>query len=88
MLNIEVAKDIGERTATLQLAHGAVSSTLTAHVPGDINAHELAAVGSSALDLVRKLTGCNCLSGRIRFVVQDNFADVIKVDLNRLTHGV
>jgi len=66
-----------ERHATLSLA----GQVLTARVPKDINEKEFAHVASSAFGLVGKLTGCNCLSGRIRVVVEDIFADVVRVEL-------
>jgi hypothetical protein len=69
------------RHATLKLTNTASGQLLSARVPPDLNEREFAAVGSAALGLVRKLTGCNCMSGRISFVVEDNFADVIRVDL-------
>jgi hypothetical protein len=69
--------------ASLRLANGPEGQVLTAAVPSDINDKEFAAVGQAVLGLIRRLTGCNCLSGRIRVVVEDDFADVIRVDLNR-----
>jgi hypothetical protein len=72
-----------DRQATLKLSNGPLGQVLTAKVPSDINEKEFAALGTSAIGLIRKLTGCNCLSGRISFVVEDNFADVIRVDLNQ-----
>ena len=72
----------GERNATLKLTNTPSGQVLTARVPSDLTDRDFAAVGSAALGLIRKLTGCNCMSGRISFVVEDNFADVIRVDLN------
>ena len=70
------------RHATLKLTNTASGQVLTARVLGDLTDDDFASVGNAALDLVRKLTGCNCMSGRISFVVEDNFADVIRVDLS------
>lgn len=70
-----------ERYATLKLTNGPTGQVLTARVPTDINEKEFAVVGSSAIGLIKKLTGCNCMSGRISFVVEDIFADVIRVEL-------
>src|SRR5579863_8271089 len=70
------------RHATLKLTNTASGQVLTARVPGDLTDNDFASVGNAALDLIRKLTGCNCMSGRISFVVEDNFADVIRVDLS------
>ena len=69
------------RHATLKVTNTPSGQVLSARVPSDLTEKEFAAVGSSAFGLVRKLTGCNCLSGRISFVVEDNFAEVIRVDL-------
>jgi hypothetical protein len=66
-----------ERHATLSLA----GEVLTARVPNDINEKEFARVASSAFGLINKKTGCTCLSGRIKFVVEDHFGDVIQVKL-------
>jgi hypothetical protein len=70
------------RHATLKLTNTASGQVLTAKVPGDLTDRDFASVGNTALALIRRLTGCNCMSGRISFVVEDNFADVIRVDLN------
>ena len=71
----------GERHATLKLTNTPSGQVLT-KVPSDLTDKDFASVGSDALGLIRKLTGCNCMSGRFSFVVEDNFADVIRVDLN------
>ncbi len=70
------------RHATLNLSKGPSGQVLTASVPSNITDEEFAHVGRSGLALIRKLTGCNCMSGRISFVVEEHFADVIRVDLN------
>jgi len=70
------------RHATLKLTNTSSGQVLTSRVPGDLTDNDFASVGNAALDLIRKLTGCNCMSDRISFVVEDNFADVIRVDLN------
>ncbi len=69
------------RHATLKVTNTPSGQVLSARIPSDLTEKEFAAIGSSAFGLVRKLTGCNCLSGRISFVVEDNFADVIRVEL-------
>lgn len=69
------------RSASLRLSNGPTGQVLTATVPNDVTEDDLNRVGSTALKLIKRLTGCNCMSGRISFVVEDNFADVIKVDL-------
>jgi hypothetical protein len=75
------------RYATLRLTHGPEGQVLTASAPSDITQEDFSRVGRSALDLIQKLTGCNCLSGRIKVVIEDNFADVIRVDLGRAGGG-
>jgi hypothetical protein len=70
------------RHATLKLSNGPTGQVLTATVPSNITDEDFAVVGRSALGLIRRLTNCNCMSGRISFVVEDNFADVIRVELN------
>jgi hypothetical protein len=69
------------RYASLQLTNSPSGQVLTARVPSDLTERDFAAVGSAAFGLIHKLTGCNCMSGRISFVVEDNFADVIRVEL-------
>ena len=71
------------RQATLKLSSGPDGQVLTASVPGDISENELTTVGRNAFALIGRLTHCNCLSGRIKFVVEENFAEVIQVDLSR-----
>jgi hypothetical protein len=75
------------RFANLKLSNGPSGQVLTATVPNDISEDDFNKVGSTALKLIKRLTGCNCMSGRISFVVEDNFADVIKVDLNAKAGG-
>jgi hypothetical protein len=69
------------RYATLNVNSGAAGQVITAFVPKDSTEKDLAKVTSSAIGVVKKLTGCNCLSGRVRFVVEDMFADTIRVEL-------
>lgn len=78
---MSAVQSMEHRHATLRLANSPSGQVLTARVPSDISDRDLATVGNSALGLIRKLTGCNCLSGRISFVVEDNFAEVIQVQL-------
>ena len=70
------------RAAVLTMSNGHLGQTLTASVPGNITDDDMAAVGRHALGLIRNLTKCNCLSGRISFVVEENFGDAIRVELN------
>jgi len=70
--------------ASLRLASGPEGQVLTAKVPGDFNDKDFAHLGQALVGVIRRLTGCNCLSGRIRVVIEDDFADAIRVDLNRV----
>jgi hypothetical protein len=70
------------REASLKISHGPSGQVLTASVPSNITDEEFAALGRQGLGLIRKLTKCNCMSGRISFVVEENFGDAIKVELN------
>jgi hypothetical protein len=73
--------DRAGRVANLKLE----GQVLTATVPSDIKAYELNAVGNSILDIIKRQTGCNCMSGRIKVVIQDDFSDVIRVDLSNVS---
>lgn len=77
----------GGRYARLKLTNGPTGQVLTATVPSDITPENFAVVGRETLGLIQKLTGCNCLSGRISVVVEDDFVDVIQVDLNQPAVG-
>jgi hypothetical protein len=70
------------REASLKITNGPTGQILTASVPSNITDDEMASVGRHALGLIRRLTKCNCMSGRISFVVEENFGDAIKVELN------
>jgi ethanolamine utilization microcompartment shell protein EutS len=48
-------------------------------VPTELSADEFLKVAEVGYGLINRLTGCNCLSGRISFVVEDNFAEVTRV---------
>lgn len=71
-----------ERHATLKLGtteHG--QQVLTCHVPLHCSLEDFQRVATNAYGLINKLTGCNCMSGRISVVVEDSFAEVIRVNL-------
>jgi len=71
-----------DRRATLKLTRTADGPALTAGVPGDISREEFRHVVDAAYATITKLTGCQCMSGRYKFVVEDSFlADVMHVDL-------
>lgn len=88
-MTLDLGKEAHDRTATLRLSHdAALGQQLTAHVPLNLSVEEFSHVNRAAYDLISKLTGCNCMSGRIRFVVEDRFADVIRVNLQTGRAGV
>jgi hypothetical protein len=72
----------GGREATLTISKGPTGEVLRASVPSDLTERELAHVSEQALGLIKKLTKCNCLSGRISYVVEENYGEVIRVNLN------
>ncbi len=68
------------RAATLRVDKHETGPVLTARVPTELSADEFAKVAERGYDLIHRLTGCNCLSGRIKFVVEENWADTIRVE--------
>ena len=70
-----------QRHANLKMSHGPNGQVLTAHVPHDMSEAEFQNVAREAYRVVNRLTGCNCMSGRISFVVEDVFAEAIRVEL-------
>jgi len=70
------------RTASLTFAREAEIPVLTARVPSTLTAEEFGHVARNAYDLISKLTGHPCMSGRIKFAVDDMFLNPLtKVDL-------
>jgi hypothetical protein len=78
-----ISTELTERVAQLRMSHAADGSVLTAAVPHDFKGEDLAHLGASIAEIIRRQTGCNCLSGRIKVVIQDDFNEVIKVNLGR-----
>ena len=74
--------DVIERAATLRLEKHDAGPVLKASVPTELSAEEFAKVATTGYELVHRLTGCNCLSGRISFVVEENFAEVTRVQFD------
>ena len=68
-----------ERAADLVVERGPEGPVVKAKVPIEMSEAEFGRVASSAYGLINRLTGCNCLSGRISFVVEDVFAEVIQL---------
>ena len=71
----------GQRHASLRLSSSEKGQVLTARVPLDCSESDFLEVARSAYGLINRLTGCQCASGRISFVVEDIFAEVIQVNL-------
>jgi hypothetical protein len=69
-----------DRAASLRIEKFESGPVLKASVPSDLSAAEFAKVAESGYDLISRLTGCNCLSGRISFVVDEDWAETIRVD--------
>lgn len=70
------------RAATLKLSQGADMTVLTARMPPRATAEEFGRTAKGAYDLISKLTGHPCMSGRIKFVVDDLLlGEVTRVDL-------
>ena len=76
----------GIRWLNLLLNGTRLSSTekgqvITAGVPLDCSEADFVAVSRQAYALINRLTGCHCASGRVSYVVEDGFAEAIRVDL-------
>jgi len=70
------------RRATLKVTHAADGPALVAGVSGDISRDEFRHLADAAYATITKLTGCQCMSGRYKFVVEDVFlSDVMHVNL-------
>lgn len=71
------------RTATFKMAHAAGDMpVLTARVPATMSSDEFGRVAKAGYDLISRLTGHPCMSGRFKFAVEDNFlSEVTRVDL-------
>jgi hypothetical protein len=77
-----ITKERAVRSAKLRLVTGADMPVLTATMPPDASRADFAKVGAHAFDLISKLTGHPCLSGRFRFEFEDLFVDrAMMVDL-------
>ena len=69
------------RAASVQLEKFAGQQTLNVRVPSDVNEKDFARLGKSIVDVIKGHTGCTCLSGIIRVVIQDEMKDAINVQL-------
>jgi len=87
-MSSETAREF--RAATLKLSAGPDMPVLSARMPPRATAEEFGRTAKSAFDLISKLTGHPCMSGRIKFVVDDLLiGEVTRVDLRtgELVHG-
>jgi hypothetical protein len=69
------------RNAKLALQRAGGNFELTASVPFDITPKEIGTVHESIVERIKALTGCPCLSGQVRVVLEGRFDDVINVNL-------
>lgn len=81
-------------------AHGAAQMARTAHIhldergamravrvshPGKLTPNDVAAINKVLVnDVIKRLTGCACLSGTIDVIWEKNFAETLRVDLERV----
>ncbi len=68
------------RFATLKTTRSDEGPVLAAQVPQEMSREEFLQVAGSAYDAIARMTHCNCMSGRISFVVEDVYADVARVE--------
>ena len=76
-----MAQSTAQRHATLRLSSTEKGQVITAGVPLDCSEADFVAVSRQAYALINWLTGCHCASGRVSYVVEDGFAEAIRVDL-------
>jgi len=76
-----MAEKLG-RAAQLQFERQATGFTLNATVPFDVSAKEFATLHDSLIKRIKDLTGCPCLSGQVRVVLEGRFDDVLDVNLD------
>lgn len=82
MSNLETKLEASARHATLRLSHAGDQQVLTARLPAEFSREDFSRVAGGAYDLISKLTGHPCGSGRIKFVVEDYFFnEAVRVDL-------
>ena len=70
-----------QRHATLRMSSTEKGQVITAAVPLNCSEEDFLAVSRQAYTLINRLTDCHCASGRVSFVVEDGFAEAIRVDL-------
>ena len=69
------------RNANLQLEKLVGRQSLTVRVPRELTEKDFTLVGKSIIEIIRRHTGCACLSGVIDVIVTGDFVDPIRVDL-------
>jgi hypothetical protein len=72
----------GSRRVELKFDAPVGTSTLTATVPLGVTEEELVAVAKQAFSLVSSVHHCTCLSGRVSFVVEEDFSQAVEVALD------
>lgn len=77
-----------KRVASLSVSKHLTGTVLTASVAPNISAADFGKLGSQIIDVIRGHTGCACLSGQIRVVLEEHMGDVIQVELGPVAaHG-
>lgn len=70
------------RNAKMKLARTEHGTVLNVAVPRDVSAEDFAKLHRVIVgDVIKNLTGCACLSGQIRVILEDDMQEVIRVDL-------
>jgi len=69
------------RTAKMQVQKSDVGFDLTTSVPFNVNAKEFSALHNGIIDRIKDLTGCPCMSGLVRVVLEGDFGGVVDVNL-------
>lgn len=69
------------RTAALKFEKQATGIDLTARVPFNITGKEFSALHTGIIDRIKDLTGCPCMSGQVRVVLEGDFEQVLNVSL-------
>jgi len=69
------------RTAKMQVQKIESGFDLTTRVPFNINAKEFSALHTGLIDRIKDLTGCPCMSGLVRVVLEGDFGAVTDVNL-------
>jgi hypothetical protein len=73
--------DKQSRIAKLEVQRQASGFELIATVPFNITAKEFGTIHEGIVARVRDLTGCPCLSGVVRVVMDGDFSSVLRVNL-------